>query len=159
MLCQPFFTGTYQGSAGTEQKKRRKEKKEKGETRKDKKKKKEKAGHSLKRHNESSALVLAVRGTLLTVSPVCQSRRTVLCVAEVLGHWIPCFSDSLLGTDPERCCLSLGSPTVTDIHLLFSCGGVKTGHYLTHFNGSLHRLNCHCTTALKAWWDDRRSHL
>lgn len=78
-----------------------------------------------KANNESSAGVLTVRGTLLTASPVCQSRRTVLCAAEVLGHWIPCFSDSLLGTHPKRCCLSLGSPTVTDIHLLFSCGGAK----------------------------------
>lgn len=100
-----------------------------------------------KRHNESSALVLAIRGTLLTASPLCQSKRTVLCVAEVLGHWIPCFSDSLLRTDPERCCSSLGSPTVNDIHLLFSWRGAKMGHNLTHFND----LNPTLAKSLK-WW-------
>lgn len=104
-----------------------------------------------KTHNESSALVLAVRGTLLTASPECQSRRTVLCVAEVLGHWIPCFSDSLLGTDPERCCFSLGSPTVTDVHLLFSGTGANVGHYLTHLIDSLHHLCITVLKSLKRW--------
>lgn len=52
------------------------------------------------------SLAWAVKGTLLTVSPVCQSRRTVLCAAEVLDHWISCFSDSFPGTDPERSCFS-----------------------------------------------------
>lgn len=54
-----------------------------------------------------------------------------------------------LGTDPERCCVSLGSPAVTDIHLLFSCKGAKMGHYLTHFNDSLHYVSPTVLKSLK----------
>lgn len=46
---------------------------------------------------------LGYRSTLLTAVPQCQSRRTVLCVAEALCHQTPCFSNSFLGTDPKRC--------------------------------------------------------
>lgn len=140
----PSLTGTSQVSAWVEKKK---------------KKKRQSGAEPLraqKIHNESSALVLAERSTLLTASPVCQSRRTVLCVAEVLGHWIPCFSDSLLGTDPERCCFSLGSPTVTDIHLLFSCRGVK---WATIWPISMTHSTTWTQLSLKAWCDDRRGHL
>lgn len=74
------------------------------------------------------------RGALCWLCPLSAS-------AEVLCHWIPCFSYSLLRTDPKRCCLSLGSPAVTDVHLLFPCAGANMGLYLTHFNGSLEH-NC-----------------
>lgn len=45
-----------------------------------------KEGQSLYEHNEAVLGSLAVRGTLLTASPECQSKGTVLCVAEVVGH-------------------------------------------------------------------------